>query len=103
MKPYYERILSDDVTAGGQLRWLPQEQNDSPLSAGGRWRTSYLGALRFDSLLSREIVVPDSHLLDGRFFLSEPPTTLRREIGRPLVGTQDAEVAELPLVFAFRM
>jgi hypothetical protein len=63
-RPYYQRVFTDDLSAGGQLRWA--EENADGTSNG--WRPSYLGSLRFDSLLSRELVVADSHLFDGRFF-----------------------------------
>lgn len=43
-------------------------------------RTEYIGQLRLDVLLAGRLVVPDSQLLDGRFFLETGPDELRRQV-----------------------
>ncbi len=99
---FHQRLFADDYAAGGQLSWLPDA--NAPLVATGDeepWRLAYLGALRFDSLLSRRLVVPDSHLLDGRFFLSAQAGDLRQELGRPTHGFTDGQL-RLPIVFGLR-
>jgi hypothetical protein len=102
MAAFHQRLFADDYAAGGQLSWLPDP--GAPLIARADedpWRLAYLGALRFDSLLSKRLVVPDSHLLDGRFFLSAQAGALRQELGRPTHGFTDGQL-RLPIIFGLR-
>jgi hypothetical protein len=97
---YWRRLFADDYSAGGQLSWIPDDEE--PLTEeGDEWRRQYLGLLRFDSILSDRLVIPDSHLIDGRFLLSVPAMALRNEIGRP-ARSDDASALELPLTFRIR-
>jgi hypothetical protein len=51
-------------------------------------RDEYIGQLRFDSLLTEAIIIPDSQLFDGAFFVQMRPDDLRNLIGR---GAHDRE------------
>lgn len=67
-----DRLLADIYGATFQRLIAPD----------GHLPDSYISQLRFDSLFSRTIVVPDAHLLDGPFFLGVTPAALTAAIGR---------------------
>jgi hypothetical protein len=67
---------------------------------GGAWRRDMLGQLRLDSLISETLVVPDSYVLDGRFFLSFSPGELRESLGRDF--GRATETRHLPLEIPVR-
>lgn len=102
------RVFADDYSSTGQRAWrdgergptLPGLASDSAVG-GALWRRNYRGQLRFDSLVSRRLVVPDSHVLDGAFFLETPPETLRDELGQPRADGR-ASAGDLPLVVRMR-
>jgi len=58
------RLLAEDYSAPTQRARSEFDQ----------WRHQYLGRLRLDAMISRTVVVPDSYLLDGRFFMSSSPS-----------------------------
>jgi hypothetical protein len=102
MGAYNRRLFADDYAAGGQLSRLPDPTAPLiPQSYDEPWRLEFLGSLRFDSILSKRLIVPDSHLLDGRFFLSLSASSLRAEIGRPFHGFTDDGLS-LPIVLRLR-
>jgi hypothetical protein len=39
--------------------------------------------------MCRTLVIPDSHLIDGVFFIATDPSVLRRELGRPFDRQED--------------
>lgn len=67
-----DRLLADIYGATFQRLVAPE----------GHLSDSYVSQLRFDTLFSRTIVVPDAHLLDGPFFLGVSPDALIGAIGR---------------------
>lgn len=102
MKPFHQRLFADDYAAGGQLSHVPDKRAPlTPREQDPPWRAAFLGSLRFDSILSHRLVIPDSHLLDGRFFLSARAADLRREIGRPAQGQTEGQL-HLPFLFGLR-
>jgi hypothetical protein len=62
-------------------------QNRAMSRAGGF--DEFIGQLRFDSLLTETIVIPDSHIFDGAFFARISPDRLRNLIGR---GAHDRDL-----------
>jgi hypothetical protein len=66
------RLLNDVYSPGEQRR----------LAIAGSLRDVLTAQLRFDQLLSRTIVLPDTHFLDGPFFSLTDPAELVRDIGR---------------------
>jgi hypothetical protein len=97
------RLFADDYSSSGQRAWKDEERG--PAALGGEpspdWRRDFLGQMRFDSLVSRRLVVPDTHLIDGVFFAATPPRVLRRELGRP-ESRHDEEGLVVPIVFRLR-
>ncbi|MFD1078317.1 hypothetical protein [Longispora fulva] len=72
------RLLSDVYGPGAQAG-----NNGAP--------DAYVGQLRFDALLAETLVLPDSWILDGRFFLGTAPAVLLDLVGR------GAHLRRLPL------
>lgn len=68
-----ERVLASDYTSSGQRSWADTQ--------GDIWRRRMLGQMRLDALLYRYIIVPDTHLLDGPFFLETGPRELLTDLG----------------------
>ncbi len=62
------RLFAADYSTTGQQRW---RSPDNPF-----WADDYRGLLRFDSLTSEKLVVPDSHVFDGPFFPAQDPHAL---------------------------
>lgn len=100
-----QRLFSDDYSATAQRAWLQGERGrdsseEAPTSEEGpTWWDRYLGQLRFDSLVFRTLVVPDSHLLDGSFFLATRPRALENALARP--GRRKGAL-RLPIEFRLR-
>lgn len=72
------RLFADDYSSTGQLEWKLGLRGASVRT----WNKDFLGQLRFDSLTSETLVVPDSHLFDGLFFLHTGPEELLGLLGR---------------------
>ncbi|GAB1515510.1 hypothetical protein [Actinophytocola sp. KF-1] len=64
------RVMSDSYTNYAQ----------GLVSLGRDERSDFIGSLRLDALLLGRLVVPDTHLLDGRFFLDVDPLELAEEL-----------------------
>jgi hypothetical protein len=101
-----QRLFADDYSSTGQLAWRTGRRG----TGGSSWRYDYLGQLRFDSLVVPTLVIPDSHVFDGPFFLGTTPAALRSQLGhwdgtpnggmlrfevRGRESTLDASLAEL--------
>ncbi|GAA2603088.1 hypothetical protein GCM10010399_37410 [Dactylosporangium fulvum] len=67
-----DRLLVDAYSASSQ------RMN----AAAGYLHERYVGQLRLDLLLSRTLVIPDTHFLDGRFFIDIAPPQLSDLVGR---------------------
>lgn len=80
------RLFADDYSSTGQRAWLEGDRG----TGVAYWKDDYLGQLRFDSLLARTLVIPDSHVFDGAFFLERGPRELKSALGRS--GLRDHEV-----------
>jgi hypothetical protein len=71
-----DREFSDNFNAAAQRRGaVEQPEQASPL---------LIGRLRLDLVFYRHIVIPDTHLLDGRLFLAVPPARLSEATSRAL-------------------
>lgn len=74
-----ERLFSDyyDSVQQRQLRWEepPESDYENP-------KVAYQARLRFDILLSRRLVLTDTQLLDGLFFLNSDPQELWSSVAR---------------------
>lgn len=86
------RIFSDDYTASGQLAWSLGERG--PSDAKAWWREGYLGQLRLDALFNEVLVIPDTHIIDGAYFLHRGPKFLRDALSR---GFETGGTPQLPL------
>lgn len=75
------RLLSDVYSATGQRHRLGDEEHAWTMD-------DFLAQLRVDSLLSRTIIIPDTHLLDGGYFLRTDPVDLEKRIGRGIDNKQ---------------
>jgi hypothetical protein len=72
------RVFVDDYSSSGQDDWRQGRRG-----FGGRfWAEDLLGQLRFDTLVARTLVIPDSHIFDGPFFLRQRPGELAIALGR---------------------
>jgi hypothetical protein len=85
-----QRLFGDDYSASGQLAWKEGRRGSDPAD----WADDLLGLLRFDVLVAATLVIPDSHLFDGSFFLSRSPRELAYAVGRP---GRDGGEPSLPL------
>jgi hypothetical protein len=72
-KSVARRLLAIDYSPRSQSEWVD--------SRGDSWRHSYLAQLRCDLITSERIVLPDTHLLDGQFFMLFKPEELAAELG----------------------
>jgi len=72
------RLFADDYSGTGQLAWSNGERG----TGKEYWKDDFCGQLRFDSLLSESIVIPDSHVFDGLYFLGTSPSELNAALGR---------------------
>lgn len=79
------RLFADDYSSSGQLAWRCGERG----TGAEYWIDDYLGQLRFDSLLSPTLVIPDSHVFDGVYFLTTTPSELHANLGR--AGLRDRQ------------
>lgn len=73
-----ERLFADDYSSSGQTAW---KQGRRGLGSAS-WDEDFLGQLRFDTLVARTLVIPDSHVFDGPYFLRRSPRALAVELGR---------------------
>ena len=90
------RLLADDYSSTGQREWRLGIRG----ATAKFWRENLLGQLRFDTLVSETLVVPDTHLFDGTFFLETPPEELIKKLGR---GDPEADgEGRLPIEFRAR-
>jgi hypothetical protein len=78
------RTFFDTYTAGGQ-RGAQEADADF-------WRQRLLGSLRFDAVACRAIVVPDTHLFDGRFFLEVDPDDLANGLSREVTQAEELPI-----------
>jgi hypothetical protein len=85
------RLFADDYSSSGQEAWLTGGRGTS----SAYWRDDYSGQLRFDSLLSRTLVIPDSHIFDGPFFLATGPASLKQSLGRAGLGHRSLPALEV--------
>lgn len=80
------RLFADDYSATGQLAWASGGEGEPFVDPGSEdrpeWWKQFVGQLRFDALLFRRLVVPDSHVLDGTFFATLAPKQLRVALAR---------------------
>lgn len=76
--PLPDRLFADDYSSSGQLAWRDGERG----TGRSYWDDDYRGQMRFDSLLSRTLVIPDSHIFDGAYFLTTSPGQLSSALGR---------------------
>lgn len=88
---YRRRLFADDYSSTGQRAWLEGVRGTSP----AYWRDDYRGQLRFDSLVSAALVIPDSHIFDGLYFLSTGPQELAADLGRAGLREQDVPAIEV--------
>src|ERR1700761_136345 len=49
-------------------------------SQSNYWQQLYWGRLRLDSIVARTLVIPDTYLIDGRFFLSTGPLEMAAQL-----------------------
>jgi hypothetical protein len=80
------RRFSDVYSAAGQ-----RERFDAGWS-----HDDFLAHLRVDALLAETIILPDTYLFDGAYFLDADPEDLRIRVGREITGRQ------LPIVVRTR-
>ena len=70
---------------------LMAEDYSSPLQRSraqfNYWQQLYWGRLRLDSIIARTLVIPDTYLLDGRFFMSTNPFDLAKNVARDQSAT----------------
>lgn len=85
------RLFADDYSSTGQRAWMEGNRGTGP----AYWQDDYLGQLRFDSLLAQTLVIPDSHVFDGVFFLARGPRELKAVLGRS--GLRDHQVPALEI------
>lgn len=65
------RLFASDYTSSGQRNW----------PRGDNWMREMVAQLRCDLVAFNRVVIPDTHLLDGAFFMSLSPTKLADAIG----------------------
>jgi hypothetical protein len=85
------RLFADDYSSSGQRAWSEGERGTGP----AYWKDDYCGQLRFDSLLSPTLVIPDSHVFDGPYFLETGPAWLESALGRSGLGEQALPALEI--------
>jgi hypothetical protein len=84
-----QRVFVDDYSSSGQTDW-----REGRRGFGGQfWAEDLLGQLRFDALVTRTLVIPDSHVFDGPYFLRQAPRELALALGRP---AEDGAEPRLP-------
>jgi hypothetical protein len=74
-----QRLFADDYSSSGQVAWKEGRRGSDP----DDWGDDLLGLLRFDALVAATLVIPDSHLFDGPFFLARSPKELAEALGQP--------------------
>jgi hypothetical protein len=84
-----QRLFADDYSSSGQIAWKEGRRG----LGSTFWDQDFLGQLRFDTLVARTLVIPDSHVLDGPYFLRRSPRALAVELGR---RSEDGETPMLP-------
>ena len=64
-------------------------------SQSNYWQQLYWGRLRLDSIVARTLVIPDTYLIDGRFFLStgQPDAIVAENDQSPLRWLSIADAA----------
>lgn len=96
------RLFADDYSASGQLAWAGALEGPPLVSAADEdrpeWWWQFVGQLRFDALLFRRLVVPDSHLLDGTFFTAIQPKQLAVALAR-----REEPLGDLVVPIEFRL
>ncbi len=85
------RLFADDYSSTGQRAWMEGDHGTGP----EYWQDDYRGQLRFDSLLVPTLVIPDSHIFDGLFFLETGPRELEGVLGRGGLGNRDVPGIEI--------
>mgnify|MGYP001345887890 CR=1 FL=1 len=70
-------ILSEAYTASAQRE--ARERQPAYFS-------QLLGEIRLDALISRQVVIPDTHLFDGAWFIESTSSELWRNLGAPSVA-----------------
>src|ERR1700760_4868257 len=86
-----DRFFADDYSSSGQEAWSNAERGTDV----AYWKDDYRGQLRFDSLLSRTLVIPDSHIFDGPYFLTTGPALLESALGRSGLGEHSTPALEV--------
>src|SRR5688572_13240925 len=76
------RLFADDYSTTGQIQWRASASDPGPTL----WERDFLGQLRFDTLVSATLVVPDTHIFDGPYFLSTDPSKLTKLLARDADG-----------------
>jgi hypothetical protein len=84
-----QRLFADDYSSSGQTAWKEGHRG----LGSTFWDQDFLGQLRFDTLVARTLVIPDSHVLDGPYFLRCSPRALAVQLGRQ---SEDGETPILP-------
>src|SRR4051812_22566404 len=70
----HERLLADTYNASRQREAWSRDRDQRYLDLFGR--------LRLDAVLFRTVVIPDTHLFDGRLLLELGPDRVTRQIAR---------------------
>jgi hypothetical protein len=52
------------------------------------WHDDFLGQIRFDTLLAGTLVIPDTYIFDGAYFLDTMPSELAASVGRGITHPQ---------------
>lgn len=103
-----KRLFADDYTSTMQIQWRDGDRgpmSSPPAAHGGPnpyWGRNYLGLLRFDSLISARLIIPDSHLFDGVCLLGIGADDLVTQLARPVPGSLRDGHTELPLAIRCR-
>ena len=84
-----DRVFADDYSSSGQVAWKRGTRGLGPAF----WDDDFLGQLRFDTLAARTLVIPDSHIFDGPYFVRRSPRELAVDLGRT---SKDDTTAVLP-------
>lgn len=85
------RLFADDYSSTGQRAWLEGARG----VGADFWEDDFRGQLRFDSLLARTLVIPDSHVFDGSYFLRTTPQALVDQLGRAGLGHRAVGALEI--------
>lgn len=88
-----KRLFADDYSGTGQSDWKLGKRG----TGGETWDSDFLGQLRFDSLTSETLVIPDSHIFDGPYFIGVSPTELLKKLGRCAPDDDPVASAVLPI------